>query len=691
MNSRNPQAPSSFSPDLPTCEDKLGLDPYTRGLTEFIIDAATPMTLAIQGDWGSGKTSTMSQLKASIERRRDLSPDEPGYCNAALLWINTWEYAQFNMQDDLPVALITHILRELERISDSATANQNSKKIFRTLETLRASSLMRHVTSVGMFGADMVAAGLTGGAVTVTEALNKRLAAGNDADGHGSEFDQYRQLGELKQQFRDFVESVCQGRSAQSGQTPERVVIFIDDLDRLPPERAVEVMEAIKNFLDCPRCIFVLAIDFEIVSQGLKAKYGENIPQDRVQVFFDKIIQVPFNMPESGDTSVIVADQLNAARKVKPGNEALFPEPEMLTNPSQTGHELITCSVASNPRAAKRLANTYTLTMGIYREKVGAAAIGSADSLDPINLLAVLCMQVSYPDVYRDLRRRISENNSPAAFLRGFLQPEGSDEKYTDHLADYGIAQRKWFAFARFMGTFMEHFHLDDPDLEGYNDHVRTLKHVVDFASILAVDPSAPARESSTGIDRTRVGFEQHLRDAFEADAVGTKVRDEAKKLWETLSQFNRDNAEQHAEDDEFPDLCFGTQSNVTLRFYPNQENAELPARTRITLAEVVFQKTGFILRVGKGYLDGCPDRKKQSDHIDSDSDAPLDEPTSELEKKLKEICDNSSLKINAKEPPAGFCFQVNKIQTAEQFNHFVPLLQWLTAKAMREVNRRNE
>ena len=55
----------------------------------------------------------------------------------------------------------------------------------------------------------------------------------------------------------------------------QRVVFFVDDLDRIPPTDAVEVLEALKNMFDIPNCIFVLAIDYEVVVKGLESKFGE--------------------------------------------------------------------------------------------------------------------------------------------------------------------------------------------------------------------------------------------------------------------------------------------------------------------------------------------------------------------------------------------------------------------------------
>lgn len=79
----------------------------------------------------------------------------------------------------------------------------------------------------------------------------------------------------------------------------DRYVFFIDDLDRLSPEKAVEILEVIKVFLDCDKCVFVLGIDYSVIANGIRAKYGDYIDESKARDFFDKIIQLPFRMPVS--------------------------------------------------------------------------------------------------------------------------------------------------------------------------------------------------------------------------------------------------------------------------------------------------------------------------------------------------------------------------------------------------------
>jgi KAP family P-loop domain len=54
--------------DQPTDEDTLGFGPYVEAITAFLTSEATqpPLTMSIEGEWGSGKSSFMLQLEKAI-------------------------------------------------------------------------------------------------------------------------------------------------------------------------------------------------------------------------------------------------------------------------------------------------------------------------------------------------------------------------------------------------------------------------------------------------------------------------------------------------------------------------------------------------------------------------------------------------------------------------------------------------
>lgn len=80
-----------------------------------------------------------------------------------------------------------------------------------------------------------------------------------DPNSYRDEINVATAISELKAQFQAAV------NSALDTQSKGRVVVFVDDLDRLQPAKAVELLEILKVFLDCDNCVYVLAIDYEVV------------------------------------------------------------------------------------------------------------------------------------------------------------------------------------------------------------------------------------------------------------------------------------------------------------------------------------------------------------------------------------------------------------------------------------------
>ncbi len=70
--------------DQPTSKDDLGFDPYVQAEAAFLTheDTRPPLTLSVEGTWGSGKSSFMLQLEGCI---RKTLPQK-----AKTVWFNAW-------------------------------------------------------------------------------------------------------------------------------------------------------------------------------------------------------------------------------------------------------------------------------------------------------------------------------------------------------------------------------------------------------------------------------------------------------------------------------------------------------------------------------------------------------------------------------------------------------------------------
>lgn len=82
------------------------------------------------------------------------------------------------------------------------------------------------------------------------------------------------------------------------------LIFLVDDLDRCLPDKAVEVLEAIKLFLEVPGCAFVLALDEEVVERGIAHRYRDYALQGKAGLtpitgaeYLEKLVHLPIRLP----------------------------------------------------------------------------------------------------------------------------------------------------------------------------------------------------------------------------------------------------------------------------------------------------------------------------------------------------------------------------------------------------------
>ena len=200
---------------------------------------------------------------------------------------------------------------------------------------------------------------------------------------------------------------------------------YIDDLDRIDPPVAVEILELLKNIFDIEQCVFILAIDYDVVIKGLKPKFGELTEKNEREFrsFFDKIIQLPFSMPVASysvDTFLV-----DALKKIEFFTDVELEDVELAEKLS----EITRLSVGTNPRSLKRLTNTLAL-ISIINNKLKNGEATSAEKLSKLINYALVCIQIAYPYIYNQLGEEPSYkswNEKTASRLK--LRPLTEEEK----------------------------------------------------------------------------------------------------------------------------------------------------------------------------------------------------------------------------------------------------------------------
>ena len=359
--------------------DRLDLLPYAEALSDFIETSATPMTVGLQGDWGTGKTSMLNMLRGTEE---DVSSGLLNSNKCLVINFETWSYAQFNDRKSLPMACLFALTSKLEeglervKIVSSDAPSDAFKKATGKLTSVLKKTIQN--TSVGVMGIS----------VPVGKAFQDDEAAPPPDD-------LSKQMMEFRDNFSDMVNLWVDGNE------DKRVVICVDDLDRVEPVIALELLESIKNFLDVEGCVFVLAVDYEVVQEGMKKKLGVDVQKTSGKSFFDKIIQLPFNMPKS---SYNLKEYIIELIKITE-----FPYAEALERNDKAFLEEITlCSIGGNPRSIKRVMN-YARLINIIREKTRSQNRVSRDSGEKVSkfsareskiLYSLICMQIAWPEIF---------------------------------------------------------------------------------------------------------------------------------------------------------------------------------------------------------------------------------------------------------------------------------------------------
>ena len=409
-------------------KDLFDIDGYQCALVEFIKGAEAPLTIALQGEWGSGKTSLMNYLKTNLTQG-----NIPYYA----IEINTWHYSMFCTPDQAVVEILYSILEQM----GVAVQDKNGKfkaiaKQVLTFTTTAAGNILGQTIGIDEVGSSILEASKSCQNGTDGTSYNLRPASSK--------------VEQLKIKIKQAIDNVCiqQKNPSNAAETstnfngsnekPKGFLFFIDDLDRIDPPLAVKILELLKNIFDLPRCIFVLAIDYDIVVKGLKPKFGELTPQNEREFrsFFDKIIQVPFSMPMSSyKIDRFLTEKLKDIGFL---SDTEINNTELTTTLSEFAH----WSVGCNPRSLKRLTNTLSLIRLITEKTVLKRDDEDFNSYKVLNF-ALVCIQNTYPAIYNVLLFEPDFRDWDAEIVQKFALPELPKE-VADRLKDNEEFNEEW-------------------------------------------------------------------------------------------------------------------------------------------------------------------------------------------------------------------------------------------------------
>ena len=312
-------------------DDRLGRRSFAESVARHILAtrAEHGFTAAVTGEWGSGKTSVLNMIGETLERETD---------EVVVLRFNPWLFRG-------TAELVTRFFDELSAQIGEGKFDQ-LKDVARLL-TGFGKLIAPHIPVPGADLAATVAGNLTDKLTEPTSLLSER----------------------------DHL-------SKALGKAKIRVVVFIDDIDRLEYGETRELMRLVRLTSDLPYLIFLLAFDRKHVGKSF-----DEIGTDG-QLFLDKIVQLNFNLPYPHESLLkeMFFNQLNELvrdREVRDLDRDVWREV----------YSEIVRPLLSNLRDIKRYLYSLSVTLELVGQEVALA-----------DLLGLEAVRVLRPRLYEELR-----------------------------------------------------------------------------------------------------------------------------------------------------------------------------------------------------------------------------------------------------------------------------------------------
>jgi predicted KAP-like P-loop ATPase len=295
--------------------------------------------VGICGPWGSGKSSILNMMVGELEKVRRKS-------RPVVFRFNPWLYSGRDQ-------LLQAFLQQLGMILDRVEKEKGPRNAAKMLD--RFSTVLRPVSYLPVVG------GFAKAAQETADAVSDRLK--KYAEALTADLNQLRV--EIDELLREFG---------------HRIVIVMDDVDRLTADEIAQLFSILKAIADFPNTVYVLAFDQRAVSKAIQSRLGVN-----GGTYLEKIVQLKVDIPAPEQTSlhIMFFEQVAELLGEKGG-------PRSVSNSAflNVFHEGIKHFLRS-PRACKRLINVLRFTYPPLRGEVHWP-----------DLFGLCCLSVFAPRVY---------------------------------------------------------------------------------------------------------------------------------------------------------------------------------------------------------------------------------------------------------------------------------------------------
>lgn len=328
-----------ISPDLPITkieEDALNRGSFAQSLAQVLLQYSfsSSFSIGLYEEWGSGKTSLLNLVLEIVEQS-----DE----STVILRFNPWLCSDSKQ-------LTTQFFKQMAtaiKLKKPAAA-QAWELIDQYADIFDAASL---IPVAGTFVA-------IAGKILTKRAKKQTEQPAND--------------------LQDIKNKIIEKMTEEN----LKIIVSIDDIDRLSEEEIIAVFQLVKALADFPKTIYLLAFDYDVVVRALgKVQHGDG------KEYLEKVIQVPFEIPAPSMASI---------------HDALFSKLNTIIGDiseerldKATWAELFQFGLKEYIKSIRdviRFTNVFFLKYELLKNET-----------DLVDLLGITCLQVFEPAIYSKL------------------------------------------------------------------------------------------------------------------------------------------------------------------------------------------------------------------------------------------------------------------------------------------------
>ncbi|RLC07336.1 MAG: NTPase, partial [Deltaproteobacteria bacterium] len=342
-NKNNP-IPENLLYDTPLLdpdEDRLGRKEFARFLAQAILkmNADEGFVFALNGPWGSGKTTVINFVLHFIEKA------DKSEIPLVVVRFNPWWFSGREQ-------LLHQFFTQFRAALGEADVSDDLQKVGNKLDLF--ANILAPLTFIPTVG---TSAEVVRQVVKSVSASTKAAAETLNKDVH---------------KLRVTIDSLLRKQHS-------RILVVIDDIDRLPAEEIRQLFQVVKAVADFPKTIYLLAFDRRVVSDAL-----DTLQSSSGESYVEKIVQCPFDLPSSDRVSLrrLLFEQIDEIMKGTP--EELIDTVEF-GNLYWDGID----SFIKTPRDVKRYINILRPTYPIL--------IGDVHSVD---FLGIQALRLFAPEMY---------------------------------------------------------------------------------------------------------------------------------------------------------------------------------------------------------------------------------------------------------------------------------------------------